>query len=208
MSPNGKYLLTTPSSKVNMFYPPPWELCWTSRNCRQRCIKLQECKKSLWSKVTLALWQTVNLPDWCFPSFVLDTFTCDPLVSGEQLQFSLCELSEAQDGIFKRGFLHLKTRQHKQNTIRTVCHFCMSPASSTFNPTPTEASQLLSSSNCTPDVFILCIQSAWIQISGFVQWHLQYYMYCKCTRFVTLKKNLTDLFQLIVKMFQRSVLIL
>lgn len=38
------------------------------------------------------------------------SFSRNLLVSGEHLQFSLCEVSEAQDGIFERGFLRFKTR--------------------------------------------------------------------------------------------------
>lgn len=44
-------------------------------------------------------------------------------------------------------------------------------------------------------------------MSVFVQWYVQYYMYCKFTSFVTLK-NFTELLQLIEKTFQRSTLIL
>lgn len=45
----------------------------------------------------------------CF-AFFRGSFSRNLLVSGEHLQFSLCEASEAQDGIFERGFLRFKTR--------------------------------------------------------------------------------------------------
>lgn len=69
---------------------------------------------SIWAKATSAVWHSV-----C--SFVLTTFRYNLLVSREQLQFPLCELSEAQDGIFKRGLLHSKTSQHKLRPLHQDC---------------------------------------------------------------------------------------
>lgn len=152
---------------------------------------------SIWAKATSALWQSVNLLDWRFPSFVLSTFRYDLLVSGEQLQFSLCELSEAQDGIFKRGFLHLKTRQHKRSSLHQDCvpilHVLQVQHETQPPPRPLSYCLPVTAARLSLCSFTqLCIQSARIQMSVFVQWYVQYYMYCKFTSFVTLK-NFTEL---------------
>lgn len=72
---------------------------------------------------------------FCFQS----SFAKDLLVSGKHLQFSLRELSEAQNGIFKWGFLRSKKKKKSQAIKRLLhadyVHVGLS-AELSLNPTP------------------------------------------------------------------------